>query len=98
MLGSFNNGVLFIRGHLDVEVGKPCDPSTLQSQLQHIEIHTSVSVKFYVANNKNRGKKQLKEVFIRMPPTFTLDCVSFVIHANDSNIDAKIIRKIKLMN
>lgn len=29
VLGSFNNGVLFIRGHSDVEVGKPCNPSTL---------------------------------------------------------------------
>lgn len=67
VLGSFNNGVVFIRGHSGVKVGKPCNPSTPQTHTDHNMTcwntwTVSASVKFYLANNTNRGSKQLKEV------------------------------------
>lgn len=34
--GSFNNGVVFIRGHSDMEVAAaPCNPSTVQSRARN---------------------------------------------------------------
>lgn len=57
--GSFNNGVLFSRGHSDVEVGKPFFVlQTLITQVIYWNTWTvSVSFKFCFRENKNVEKK-----------------------------------------
>lgn len=63
VLGSFNNGVLFIRGHSDTEVGKPCNLSTLQSHTDHNYnilkyMHCEWQCEVLFGKQQKRGNKQ----------------------------------------